>query len=140
MPLDLGCRYQKLLRSRMVIPFLQANLLDLSRLELLKKRDGHWRIWEQKELEIRVALDLDRAVMDPVIDPVLRDLKPLGDLGHGEVARDAARMRLTLLDEQAMTEADDLDRADQHDGTFRRAMALPGQVLGDLLVRFSLLG
>ena len=31
---------------------------------------------------------LNRAVVNPIIDPVLRDLKPLGDLGHGEVARD----------------------------------------------------
>ena len=95
---------------------------------------------EQKELGLRIALDLDRSVVNTIIDPVLRDLKPLGDLRHGEMARDAAGMRLTPLYEESMAKTNDLDRADQHDGPFRRAVALPSQVLGDLSIRLPLPG
>ena len=49
-----------------------------------------------------------------------------------------ARMRLTPLDEESMAKANDPDRAGQHDGTLRGAVALPGQVLGDLLDPSSL--
>src|SRR5271156_2308844 len=127
-------------RSRIVIPLLQTDLLNLSRFELLKQGDDHWSIWEQEELGIRVAFDPDRAVVNPIIDPMLRDLEPLGDLGHGEVARDVSRMRLTPLDEDSVAKADDLDRAGQHDGTLRRPVALLGQVLGDLPIRLPLTG
>ena len=78
--------------------------------------------------------------MDTIIDPVLRDLKPLGDLRNGEMARDAAGMRLTPLHEESMAQTNNLDRADQHDGPLRRAVALSGKVLGDLSIRLPLSG
>ncbi len=132
--------HQSLLRSRIVIPLLETDRPDLPRLELLKCGDYYRNIREQENLPIPVERDLDRALVNPIIDPVPRDLKPLGELRYGEVARDAPRVGLTPLDEDAMAKANDPDRAGQHDGTFRRAVALPGQLLGDFLIRLPLPG
>src|SRR5437868_5517499 len=123
--------YQRMLRSRIVIPLLETNLLDLPRLEFLKCNYAHGSIREQVNLPILVECDLDRAVVNPIVDPVFGDLQPLRDLRHGELAGNPPRMRLAPFDEQPMAKANDPDRADQHGRTFRRTMPVPSQVLSD---------
>jgi len=61
----------------MVIPLLETDLPDLPRLELLKCGDCHKSIREQEDLPIPVERDPDRAVVNPIVDPVLRDPEPL---------------------------------------------------------------
>ena len=71
-------------------------------------------IGEQVGLPLGVFGDLDSSIVNPIVDPVWGEVQGLGDLRHRQVAGDAARVRLMLLLEEAMLEADGPDRAGQH--------------------------
>ena len=107
----------------MLILLLKTQLLDLAGPELLEQGYRLGLIGEQVEVRLRIAGDLDCAVVNPVIDPVRRDPQAAGDLRHGQGAGDAARMGLAALAEQAMAQAKDADGAGQDGGVLGRAIS-----------------
>ena len=70
-----------------------------------------------------------------MIEPVRYHAERLGELGHGEIPGDLARVGLMAVAEQAMAKANRPDRAGQDRRALRRAMPEPRQTLGDLLIR-----
>src|SRR6516165_5831575 len=111
-------------RSRILIPLLKTQLLELARLQLLEQgycpRIGR----EQVELGSAVPDDLDGAVVNPVVDPVHRDPQLAGDLRDGQEACNATRMRLAAHAQQAMTQPNTPDGAGQDAGLLGRTMPL----------------
>jgi hypothetical protein len=85
-----------------LILLLKTQLLELARLELLEQGPRLGLVGKQVQVGLRIARDLDGAVVNAVLDPVQRDPQGAGELGHGQVARDPARVRLAALAEQAM--------------------------------------
>lgn len=62
--------------------------------ELLK---GFWCVGEEIGTGFEVFSGMDDSCVNAIIDPVLGKIKKLGDLRHGEVAVNPARMGLTAL-------------------------------------------
>src|SRR5437867_2948207 len=106
----------------MLIPLLKTQLLELARPQLLEQGYCPRAVREQVELRVRIPSDLDRAVVDPVVDPVRRDPQRAGDLWHGAIAGDVTRMRLAPLAEQAVTQPNEADGAGQDGGLLGGAM------------------
>ena len=90
-------------RSRILIPLLKTQLLELASPEPLEQGNCLRSVREQVEVRVSMSGHLDRAIVNPVIDPVWRDRQLAGDLRHGQVARNATRMGLAAHAEQAMT-------------------------------------
>ena len=88
--MDSGGGHQSLLRSRIVIPSLETQLLELARSKLPELGQGFGSVREQEELPCRVESYLDCTVVNTVIDPVDREPEFAGDLGHGETAPEFA--------------------------------------------------
>src|SRR5438552_11524308 len=124
----------------MLIPSLKTQALELPSPELLEQGHCPGLIGEQVEARLRIEGDLDRAVVNAVLDPVWRDPQGPGELRHGQVAGDAARVRLAPLAEQAMPQAEAADGAGQDGGVLGRAMPLLRQPGRDLLIRFARFG
>src|SRR5262245_42539435 len=78
---------------------LKTQLLELTCPQLLEQRDGLGLIGEQVELCCWIEGDLNRAVVNAVIDPVQRNPQGAGELRHGQVPSNAARVRLAALTE-----------------------------------------
>src|SRR5260370_39321743 len=100
----------------MLIPSLKTQLLELASPQLLEQGYCLGLIGEQVEVRCRIEGDLNRAVVNAVIDPVRRDPQGAGELGHGQVPGNAARVRLAALAEQPMAQAEDSDGAGQDSG------------------------
>ena len=124
----------------MLIPSLKTQLLELARPQLLEQGYCPGLIGEQVEVRCRIEGDLNRAVVNAVIDPVRRDPQGVGELGHGQVPGNAARVRLAALAEQPMAQAEDADGAGQDGGMPGGAMALLRQQGRDLFVGFARFG
>src|SRR4051794_39273563 len=124
----------------MLILLLKTQLLELASLELLEQGPRLGLVGKQVQVRSRIALDLDGAVVNAVIDPVRRDPQGAGELGHGQVAGDAARVRLAALAEQAMTQAQEADGAGEYGGVLGGAMPLLRQQGRDLRVAFTRFG
>ena len=107
-----------------MIPSLETQLLELARSKLPELGQGFGSVREQEELPCRVESYLDCTVVNTVIDPVDREPEFAGDLGHCEIPWDLSRVRLTLLDEQAVPQANPPDGTDQHCRVARRAAAV----------------
>ena len=86
----------------MLIPSLKTQLLELAGPQLLERGNGLGLIGEQVEVRLRIAGNLDRAVVDSVIDPVRGDPQRASELGHGQPAGNAAWVRLAAFAEQPM--------------------------------------
>jgi len=80
---------------------VEAQAVDLSDPETAEPSNGCFGIGEQVQLHERVRADDDDTAADTLIDPAPRDAKLLGELGHGQPAREAARMRGRLQDPMA---------------------------------------
>src|SRR5262245_28459640 len=100
--MDLGSGHPEVLRSRMLIPLLKTQLLELPSPQLLELGYCPRLVREQEEVRGRIASDRDRAIVNPVINPVRRDPHFAGDLGHGQEAGNVTRMGLAALAEQPM--------------------------------------
>jgi hypothetical protein len=85
-----------------------------------------------------VFVDVDRAVVDAVIQPVASYLQFIGQLWNGQVAWNPTRVRLVLPNQKAVPQANGLHSAGKHDGGHRRSMAARRQQQGDLLIRLSI--
>src|SRR5437764_9251291 len=119
---------------------LKTQLLDLTGLELLELSDRPGFVGEQVELGFSVPGDLDGAVVNPVMDPVDRYVQAVGYLGHGQVARDVARVRATPPGQLPMPQPDVPHRAGSQDVPPGRTVPLPGQPRSDLLISHPLPG
>src|SRR5260370_28102337 len=97
------CGHSWVFRSRMLIPLLKTQLLELASPELLEQ--GYCLRFVREQVGIRVSMPghLDRAIVNPVIDPVRSDLQFVGELRYGQEASNATRMGLAAHAEQAMT-------------------------------------
>src|SRR5678816_3477227 len=76
---------------------------------------------EQVQLSLGVERDLDRAVVDPVVDPVSFQPQLRGELRHGQEAGDLPWVWPPVVAEQTVAEPNDLYRAAQ-DGRVTRGM------------------
>src|SRR5262249_47380611 len=112
--LDRRSRYPQVLRSRMVIPLLKTQLLELARPQSLEQGYCPRLVREQVEVRGWISGHLDGAVVDPVVDPVRRDSQLTSDLRHRLAAGDVTGVRLTALAEQTATQPKDADGAGQH--------------------------
>src|SRR5262245_56233583 len=121
----------------MLIPLLKTQLLEPAGPQLLEQGYCPRLVGEQVEVRIGIAGQRDRAVVNPVVDPVRRDAQRARDLRHRQAARDATRMRLTALAKQAMTQAQGLDRAGQPRHLPGRPVSLLRQQGRDLLVALA---
>ena len=70
-------------------------------------------IWEQVESGVFVARDGNGAIVNAIIYPVFGDVQGLGELRHGQIARDMAGVRLTAFSKDSMFKADAFDGAGQ---------------------------
>src|SRR5262249_55766814 len=75
-----GGGYPEVLRSRMVIPLLKTQLLELARPQLLEQGYCPRFVGEQVEVRVAVAFHRDGTVVNPVVDPVGRDPQLPSDL------------------------------------------------------------
>ena len=91
---------------------VEAQAVDLAGSEAADPSDGRVSIGKQMQLHGRVRADDDDTVADALINPAPRNAKLLGELGHGQPARETARMGGRLQDPVAP--ADGADRVDQH--------------------------
>ena len=90
---------------------LKTQGVELPRPELSEPGEGLGGVREQIQLPFGVERDLDRAVVDPVVDPAPFELQLRGELRHRQEAGDLPRVRLPAVAEQAMAEPDDLHGA-----------------------------
>src|SRR3954451_9481674 len=90
---------------------LKTQGVELSCSESPKPCEGRRGVGKQVQLSFGVELDLDRAVMDSVVDPVPLESQLRGELRYRQEARDLPRVRLPAVAEQAMTEPNDLHGA-----------------------------
>lgn len=74
-------------------------------LELLQ-RTGLIR--EQVESSVFVARNGNSPIVNAIIDPVFGEVQGLGELRHGQIARDTAGVRLTAFSKYAVFKADAL--------------------------------
>ena len=88
-PVGARRRHPRVLRSRMLILPSKSQCGERAILELAELVERGRRIGEQKGLALRVFGHLDGAVVDPVVDPVRRELQRLGESG----ARSGSRRR-----------------------------------------------
>ena len=119
---------------------LKTHGVELPCQELPKFREGRGRIGKQVQLPLGVEPNLDRAVVNAVVDPAPFELQLRGELRHGQAARDSPRMRLLTISEYSVTQPDDLHRARQDARISGRMMSLLAQMLSNLLVGLSLPG
>src|SRR5512135_3385364 len=119
---------------------LKTQALDLPRHELPEPPDGFGRVGKQIKLPGGVARHFNRADVDLVVDPIPLDLQLLSDLRYRQVAGNPSRVRLSMIDENAMTQTNVLHRARQDRCVARRTMTIQSQATCDLLVCFPLPG
>src|SRR5262249_2599397 len=81
---------------------------------------------------------LDRAIVNPVINEMGSDAQFLGQLRNGQESFNAARMRLILLDHNAVPEANLSDRAWQDRLTPRRSMPVGSKAPRNFFISDSL--
>mgnify|MGYP006988252373 CR=1 FL=1 len=87
-----------------------------------------------------VAAYCDGAIVDTVVDPVAADLEAIGQLGHGQVTRNASWVGLAALLHELMAQADPFHCAGQQVVAHRRAVPFGRQCGGDLVVRHGVAG
>ena len=104
-------------------------------LELLQRAG---LIWGQVESGVFVARDGDGVIVNAIIDPVFGDVQGLGELRHGQIARDMAGVRLTAFSEDSMFNAEAFNGAGQEFIAQWGSEALYGKPFGDLNVRIAL--
>ena len=90
---------------------VEAQAVDLPGPETAEASNGRRSIGEQVQLHGRMRSDNDDTAADALIDPAPWNAKLLGELGDGQPARHATRVRRRLQDPVAS--ADSLDRVDQ---------------------------
>lgn len=73
-------------RSRILILPSKTKLLDLSCDQPFEPVEGCWCIGKHIQPSGWVFHDLNRAIVDAIINPVGSDVKQLGNLGQGERA------------------------------------------------------
>jgi hypothetical protein len=98
------------------------------------------RVREQIQLPFGVERDLDRAVVDAVVDPAPFEVQLLDELRHRQEAGDVSRVRLPAIAEQAVAEPDEPHRAGQDGRVSRRVVTTIGQTSGDLFIGPALPG
>ena len=79
--------------------------------ELPEFREGRGRIGKQVQLPLGVEPDLDRAVVNTVVDPAPCESQLRGELRYRQEAMDLPRVRLPPVAEQAVMEPNDLHGA-----------------------------
>src|SRR6516162_9427532 len=72
--------HRQMLRSRMVIPLLKTQLLELARPQLLEQGYCPRILGEQVEVGVAIPGHHDGAVVNPVVDPMRRDPQLASDL------------------------------------------------------------
>src|SRR5436309_10417 len=124
----------------MLIPLLKTQLLELASPELLEQ--GYCLRFVREQVEIRLAMpdDLDRAIVNPVIDPVRGDLQFAGDLRYGQEAGNATGMGLAAHAQQPVTQTNAPDGTGQDGRVLGGTMPLLRQPGRDLLVGHAFLG
>ena len=80
-------------------------MLDLPRHELPEPPNGLGRVGKQIKVPDRVACHFNRADVDPMVDPIPLDLQPVGDLRYRQEAGNPPRVRLPIVGEKMMTQA-----------------------------------
>src|ERR1700730_10644675 len=119
---------------------LKTQLLELAVPELLEQGHGLRLVGEQVETRLLIPTDTDGTVVNPIVNPVRRDLQGPGELRDRQGTGDAARMGLPALAQEAMPQPNEPDRAGQDGLMPGRAMPLLGQQCRDLHVRLAFLG
>jgi hypothetical protein len=100
-------------RNRNLVPLLKTQLLDLAGPELLEQGRRLGAIGEQVQARLGIDSNLDCTVVNAIINPVRLDPQALGDLGDGQAAGDLTRVGLAALVEEAMTQAEEANRAEK---------------------------
>ena len=90
---------------------LKTQGVELPCPELPELGEGLGGVGEQIQLPFGVERDLDRAVVDAVVDPAPFESQLRGELRYRQEARDLPRVRLPAVAEQAVTEPNDLHGA-----------------------------
>src|SRR6266566_4117199 len=100
-----------MLRSCILILPSKTELLDRACQQLLEAVEGCRLIRKQIQLGLLVFRNLDRAIVNPIINPVRGNVKRLGHLGKRERPSHMTRMRLTAYQELPMLQAQPPDGA-----------------------------
>ena len=77
---------------------VEAQAVDLPGPEVAEGSNGRLGIGEQVQLHGRTRAGGDYTAPDALIDPAPRNAELLGELGHGQPAREVARARRRLQD------------------------------------------
>src|SRR3954466_11109767 len=108
---------------------VETQAVDLPGPEIAEGSNGRLGIGEQVQLHGRTRAGDDRAAPDALIDPAPRDAELLGELEHGQPAREVARATRPL--QNPMAPADGPDGFDQDLAVPRPAEAFLRQQRGD---------
>src|SRR5262245_10566513 len=92
---------------------LKTQVLEAAIDQFSELLDGRGSIGEQVEPGRSIFDNLDRAIINPVINEMGSDARFLGHLRNGQESFNAARMRLTALAHNVVLEANLSDRARQ---------------------------
>src|SRR3954451_17791521 len=114
---------------------LKTQGVELPRPESSEPVEGLGGVREQIQLPFGVERDLDRAVVDAVVDPAPLEIQLLDELRHRQETGDLPRVRLPAVAEQAVAEPDEPHRTGQDGRVPRRVMTTLGQTSGDLFIR-----
>src|SRR6516164_1819096 len=90
---------------------LRAQGVELPRPEFPEPGERLGGVREQVQLVLGIERDLDRAVVDPVVDPAPLQPQLRGELRHGQEAGDLPGVRLPVVAEQTVAEPNDLHGA-----------------------------
>src|ERR1017187_8083140 len=104
--------------------FIKSEQFKFACFELSKRSKRSRFIWEEIQLRTRFTGKRDGAVVDAIVNPVERNAYGACDLRDGEISVDLARMGLSGKLENAVSQADSLNGADDEPGAHRRAEAL----------------
>src|SRR3954447_6730879 len=117
---------------------LKTQGVELPRPELSEPVESLGGVREQIQLSSGVERDLDRAVVDAIVDPAPFEIQPLDELRHRQETGDLPRVRLLAVAEQAVAEPDESHRAGQDGRVSWRVVTTIGQASGDLFIRSPL--
>src|SRR4051794_15255242 len=117
---------------------LKTQGVELPRPELPEPGERLGGVREQVQPPLGVECDLDRAVVDPVVDPASLETQLRGELRHGQEAGDLPGVRLPVVTEQAMAKPDDPHGATQGRRVPRGVVPAFGQMPRDLFIRLPL--
>src|SRR3954454_569522 len=106
---------------------LKTQGVELPRPEFSEPVEGLGGVREQIQLSSGVERHLDRAVVDPVVDPAPFEIQPLDELRHRQETGDPPRVRLLAVAEQAVAEPDESHRAGQDGRVSWRVVTTVGQ-------------